>query len=111
MPSPPSPGHPCLAPLLGDLLSCRLPAPDASLTNLSSTLVGPSRLPKALLLPHHTPAYFPAALSWGAHGPHAGGMHPPMRGSRGTLPSSGIFRSWHMASAPPVVGGNIWDSF
>lgn len=33
--------------------------------------------------------------------------HPPMCGSRGTLPRSGIFRSWHMASAPPVVGGNI----
>lgn len=49
--------------------SCRPPAPDASLTSLSSTLAGPSRLPKALLLPHHTPAYFPAALSWGAHGP------------------------------------------
>ena len=70
MPSPPSPGHSAPpAPLLGDLLSCHHPAPDASLTSLSSTLAGPSRLPKALLLPHHTPAYFPAALSWGAHGP------------------------------------------
>lgn len=35
------------------------------MTSLSYTLVVPSRLPEALLLPHHTPACFLAALSWG----------------------------------------------
>ena len=35
------------------------------MTSLSYTLVVPSCLPEALLLPHHTPACFLAALSWG----------------------------------------------
>ena len=110
MPSPPSPGHPRLAPLLGDLL---LPPPrtrclpDQSLLHFCRPFPPPQGPPA----PSPHACVFPGCSQLGGTRAHAGGMHPPMRGSRGTLPSSGILRSWHMASAPPVVGGNIWDSF
>lgn len=32
-------------------------------------------------------------------------------GSSGTFPSSGRFKSAHIRSAPPLVGGKIWDVF
>lgn len=59
--------------------------------------------------------FFPAAVgdSVGAALTHhccassTGPSDSPMSGSSGTLPRRGIFRSWHMASAPPVVGGKI----
>ena len=35
----------------------------------------------------------------------------PILGSRGSLPRNGILRSSAIFSAPPVVGGKIWDSF
>lgn len=106
-PLPPPQVTPGLAPPLSDFLSSCPPALGISLTSLSSSL-----LCRPLPPPRNSPA--PSATH---HASHCSsqlegvqpppGTHPPMRGSRGTLPRSGTFRSWHMTSAPPVVGGNI----